>query len=163
MVVSPAKPTGGFTLVELLIVVVALGILAAMVVPQFSTASTEAMESQLRSNIRLIRYQISLYQAQHSGKLPHLNENGQVDYANAVARLTGKTNLFGKVTDDGDLGPYLNQWPSNPFAEEAVADKILPGTDRWPPRNGKTGWYYCIGTGVISANSTEGALELDPP
>ena len=40
------RAKSGFTLVEVLIVVVILGILAAVVIPQFSDASTEAKESR---------------------------------------------------------------------------------------------------------------------
>ncbi|MHC4363321.1 MAG: type IV pilin protein, partial [Planctomycetota bacterium] len=41
------KAQSGFTLVEILIVVVILGILAAIVIPQFTDASTEAKMSSL--------------------------------------------------------------------------------------------------------------------
>ena len=51
----------GFTLVEILIVVVILGILAAIVIPQFSDASTEAKTSALASNLQSLRSQIELY------------------------------------------------------------------------------------------------------
>ena len=46
------RKNSGFTLVEILIVVVILGILAAIVIPQFSQASNEARESSLKSNLK---------------------------------------------------------------------------------------------------------------
>lgn len=55
------KAKKGFTLVEILIVVVILGILAAIVIPQFTNASEEARESSLKSNLQSLRSQIHLY------------------------------------------------------------------------------------------------------
>ncbi|MHC4292957.1 MAG: type IV pilin protein, partial [Planctomycetota bacterium] len=54
------KAKKGFTLVEILIVVVILGILAAIVIPQFTDASTEAKISSLRSDLQMMRSQIEL-------------------------------------------------------------------------------------------------------
>ena len=48
----------GFTLVEILIVVVILGILAAIVVPQFTQASSEAIKGALQSQLQTINSQI---------------------------------------------------------------------------------------------------------
>lgn len=52
----------GFTLVEILIVVVILGILAAIVIPQFTDASTEAKQSSLDSNIHAMQSAIQLFE-----------------------------------------------------------------------------------------------------
>ena len=50
-----------FTLIEILIVVVILGILAAIVIPQFSEASDDAAQSSVRSTLQVLRSQHELY------------------------------------------------------------------------------------------------------
>ena len=140
-----------------------LGILAAIVAPQFSDASEGAKETQLRANISLLRHQIALYQVQHGGRLPHLNEQGQPSYGQAIARLLNKTDVDGRITNDGEFGPYINVWPSNPFVAGPTAAAVRIGTNTWSPRNGQSGWYYCTENGLISANSETGGEILDPP
>ena len=56
------KDAKGFTLVEILIVVVILGVLAAIVIPQFGDANDEARETALLGNLRIMRQQIELYE-----------------------------------------------------------------------------------------------------
>ncbi len=59
-----------FTLVEILIVVVILGILAAIVVPQFTSAADEAREGNVQSQIRTLENQLELYRARNNGSYP---------------------------------------------------------------------------------------------
>src|SRR6266853_131555 len=66
----------GFTLVEILIVVIILGILAAIVIPQFTNASQDARKSSLTSQLQTIRSQVELYKLQHLDKLPPLLKAG---------------------------------------------------------------------------------------
>ena len=47
----------GFTLVEILIVVIILGILAAIVVPKFTEASDDAKLSALTTDLKIVRSQ----------------------------------------------------------------------------------------------------------
>jgi len=54
----------GFTLVEILIVVVILGILAAVVIPQFVNASDEAQVGNVETQLRTLRTQVQLFRAQ---------------------------------------------------------------------------------------------------
>ena len=66
----------GFTLIEILIVVIILGILAAIVIPQFSSASSDAKKASLRSTVQTLRSQIALYKLQHGDTLPNLSGAG---------------------------------------------------------------------------------------
>ena len=67
---SRPKSRRGFTLIEILIVVVILGILAAIVIPQFTDAAQDASASSARSQLQTMRSQIELYRVQNSGQIP---------------------------------------------------------------------------------------------
>ena len=99
---------GGFTLVEILIVVVILGILAAIVIPQFTQASTEAREASLRSNLQSVRSQIELFKIQHNDFAPTSN-------ATFEDQMCGRTDQNGALNVAGEFGPYLQAIPVNPF------------------------------------------------
>ncbi len=103
------RARSGFTLVEILIVVIILGILAAIVIPQFSDASTQARESSLRSDLQTMRGQIELYDIQHNDTLP-----GADSGTTFIEAMTGTTNVAGSKSGT-DLGPYVLAIPANPF------------------------------------------------
>ncbi len=60
----------GFTLVEILIVVVILGILAAIVIPQFANASNDARKGTLQTQLQKISSQPELYRVRNVGSYP---------------------------------------------------------------------------------------------
>ena len=143
----------GFTLVEILIVVVILGILAAIVIPQFTNASTEAKESSLVSNIQALRSQVELYKIQHNETLP-----GSYLAVGFVEALTSKTNAAGEVgsTSTHRYGPYMQKVPANPFSLIALD---VDGNGTVQEEAGVTGlggdsahWHFDIDTGTLRAD-----------
>jgi general secretion pathway protein G len=111
------KSRSGFTLVEILIVVIILGILAAIVIPQFTNASQDARKSGLVSQLQTLRSQVELYKLQHKDKLPDLVTKW--DY------LTKKTDEDGTINAAGKFGPYMQADPKNPLNNLAT---VVDGT-----------------------------------
>lgn len=139
------KSKSGFTLVEILIVVVILGILAAIVIPQFTEASTEAKTSSLCTDLQTMRSQIELYKIQHNDNLPG---SGTASFTEA---LTGKTTIAGAVsTDPNDFGPYIQQIPKNQFNNLSTIEE---GTGS--PGGGNAGWYFNTSTGAFHADDDD--------
>lgn len=128
------KLRNGFTLVEVLIVVIVLGILAAIVVPQFSSAADDASLSALTTNLQTIRAQVELYRLQHGGSYPSL--------ASFTAQMTEGTTVSG--TAGADFGPYLLSIPSNPFTNVSTVTGEPAGAGK--------GWYYGESDGEFRAN-----------
>jgi general secretion pathway protein G len=94
-----------FTLVELLLVVVILGILASVVIPQFTDASDDARTATLQTNLAILREATNRYTLQHKGRPPTLDETGSPDLAGYAQRLTGRTQPDGRIHALGSLDP----------------------------------------------------------
>ena len=138
------KRKNGFTLVEILIVVIILGILAAIVIPQFTDASTDAKNSSLESNLQALRSQLELYKVQHNDLYPWDDGAGGIEAdALIISRLTSKTDADGTVDAAGDFGPYMQSVPTNPFLDNATAAfATAPAAD--------IDWAIAVGTGAIT-------------
>jgi general secretion pathway protein G len=102
----------GFTLVEILIVVIILGILAAIVIPQFTNASEDARKSSLVSQLQTLRSQVELYKLEHREAYP--TDDNSATGAWDWDKLTKKTDEDGTVNETtGIRGPYLQAPPVN--------------------------------------------------
>ena len=143
------KAKSGFTLVEILIVVVILGILAAIVIPQFTEASTEAKLSSLCTDLQTLRSQIELYKIQHNDIPPddtafvaQMTTYSDIDGATAAA----KTAVF-------CYGPYIQKVPVNQFNNRLDATGIHGLLDNTGTVGDDVGsWEYTEATGSIYAD-----------
>ena len=151
------KAKSGFTLVEILIVVVILGILAAIVIPQFTEASTEAKTSSLVSDLQTVRSQIELYKIQHNDALPGA---GTATLTESLTMYTDVDGALAAVQAPGAnvYGPYLQKIPTNQFNN---LDTILEGAATPAAADNTTGWFFNTVTGEVRANDTVNAAHWD--
>ena len=130
----------GFTLVEILIVVVILGILAAIVIPQFSDASTQSKVSNMQSSLQTMRSQLSLYKIQHNDTPPVLATFE--DQMTLFSDISGGTSATRTATHI--YGPYLQSVPNNPFTNFNTV--VAPGAAA-----DTAGWEYVVAADGITA------------
>jgi len=131
----------GFTLVEILIVVIILGILAAIVIPQFTEASNDARKSALVSDLQTARSQVELFKVQHLDTYPGYDGGAAFDANDFVTELTGKTDQDGSQNDSGRFGPYLQKFPTNPF-NDLNNVKSIDSTDDNNKKDMTYGWWF---------------------
>ncbi|HQA45250.1 MAG TPA: prepilin-type N-terminal cleavage/methylation domain-containing protein [Phycisphaerae bacterium] len=129
-----------YTLVEVLIVVIVLGILAAIVVPQFSNASEESNLSSLKTNLQIIRGQLQLYKIQHNETWPSADK-----FVDQMTKNTKIDGSIGLAADGFHLGPYLQTIPNNPYTGTNTVGQGAVGT---------SAWYYDETTGEFKANDS---------
>ena len=141
------KAKSGFTLVEILIVVVILGILAAIVIPQFTEAGTEAKTSSLCTDLQTIRSQIELYKIQHNDNLPNMAVVAGDNALTQVTLIDGTVTTLGAANS---YGPYIQKIPTNQFNDWSTirieAGVSTAGAD-------SHGWVFNTDTGSFHADT----------
>ncbi|MCX5823934.1 MAG: prepilin-type N-terminal cleavage/methylation domain-containing protein [Deltaproteobacteria bacterium] len=181
------KNRDGFTLIEMLIVIIILGILAMVIIPQITVSTEDAKVSTLKANLGAMRSAIEVYYAQHNMTYPGVNAAGGtyglVGTKEAfTSQLTMYSNSAGTVataysastTDPAAnfvLGPYIKggTLPANPFNNkvdvlydvDVVDITNVVGLKR--AAGGTTGWKYLSKFGVLFANDESSATTVDTP
>ncbi len=105
----------GFTLVELLIVIIIIAVLAAIAIPKFSNSSQRSKESSLRANLKLVRNAIDLFRAD-TGAFP-ANMAGLT--TSTTAGLSAAAAACTIAATDW-RGPYLQAVPVDPVSGSAM-------------------------------------------
>ncbi len=122
----------GFTLIELMIVVVIIGILAAIAIPKFSQASDRAKEKEADGILKQVYTLQSAYNAQNGA------------YATTVPQLVEVG--FEAPTND-QLKGYTWAGDANVLTDACLAPKVAGGGTGTPTHKGRK---ITFATGAIS-------------
>ncbi len=153
----------GFTLVELLIVVIILAILAAVVVPQFASSTADARRSATEATLANMRGVLDLYFAQHGAYPSAVGDGTNAANSNLAFlwQLTRYTDAAGDAVLTADAthiyGPYLKKeeipleaiTTSSALKVETVGTLGLVGEGTDPG-----GWRFDNVTGQFIVNHT---------
>jgi len=123
----------GLSIVELVVVVMILGILAAIVMPKVLRATSLAGEKTAEYSAAVVRDAIDLYAATHAGQLPG-DEGTEADFK-------------------ADLEPYVRRFPTNPQKSSEAVKVHTAGTPLSSAIGGPEGWLYDNKSGEFLANN----------
>ncbi|HEX2974086.1 MAG TPA: type II secretion system protein [Tepidisphaeraceae bacterium] len=159
---ATSRRARGFTLVEMLIVMVALGVLSAIVLPRFSDASHIARANTLKDELRYLRTQVAMFKAQHEGVAPgYPKGNTQAiptaeDFRQQMTSASDARCNMGEPSPAYQFGPYLQKMPQNPLNgldTVWVVPNDQPAAKAVKPDD-STGWIYRPQTLEIIPNSS---------
>jgi prepilin-type N-terminal cleavage/methylation domain-containing protein len=132
----------GFSLIEMVIVVMILGILGSIAAPKLLGTSQQAVDNGLHQTLGVIRTAIDSYSAEHSGALPGA-DGSDVTFKNAM-----KQYLRGSEFPTCPVGAAKNN-----------AIRMLAGNDPIAASIGGTAathsWVYKYETGDFHVNSVD--------
>jgi len=126
----------GFTLIELIVLMLVIGIIALIIIPQMLAAERRSSESALRGDLHALRVAIEHFHADSGGYPPRLDDVFAWSGDHVSAAVDG-------AHRDLDLeayrGPYLR-----------TGDMLLP----LDPFTDKRDWQYNSATGEVHPTAT---------
>jgi general secretion pathway protein G len=132
----------GYTLLEMVVVIMIIAILAAVAAPRLFGASRNAADSSVRQSLNVIRGAIESFAVSHSGELPGADGN--------------------EATFKSDLSKHLRgqQFPACPVGDAKSSNvRMLGGNDPIavgiPATAGTHSWVYKYETGDFHINSQD--------
>jgi general secretion pathway protein G len=128
----------GFTLIELVVVILILGILAGVAAPKMFSTSAKATDAGMKQSLNIIRDAIELYVSQSGGTYPPCTDPAGADFKLA-------------------LTPYLRgQFPKSLVGTK---DAVVKGVGGVPVSDNSSGWMYSTTLGTFIANSDANTLD----
>lgn len=144
-----------FSLIELVIVVVIIGTIAAIAIPRMSRGTAAAVDSGLANNLTLLRKAVELYRAEH-GTYPTCDALGG-NRTTIMVQLTQYTDVAGNTSSTRTavhrFGPYLKAIPKLGVTERRDRDRINTSD------GGSVAWIYEPASGAIRANAPANAAD----
>ena len=134
------KTRAGFSLIQIIVVMVVLALVGTTMAPRFSSAASDARIASLCESLQNVRRHIEVYRRQHEDRLPaSVGESGE-DF---VRRLTEPDE--NPVSQDAER--VLSQLPVNPYNR---LDTIRVGGP--VAGTGTHGWRFDPATGDFQAD-----------
>ena len=157
------RARNAFSLVEMLIVIVILGILAMVIVPQITSSTDDAKFRTLQTDLSAMRSAVEIYHAQHNGiypatTIPTSKPAGITTIeASFEAQMTRYTDVNGNIANSKDdsfkFGPYVKggALPTNPYNNKSniTIDSIETDITKRSSGAVDTGWKFYSKTGVL--------------
>jgi MSHA pilin protein MshA len=135
----------GFTLIELVIVLVIVGILAAIAIPRFQNLTTDAKVKGLQGILGNVRSALIIYKA--NALLTDPTVTGWPTLAQV--RTTSSSSTLTATS------PLENVMPANPYMTGAAATDTAAGNPTTRAEDHTTGWCYDVTTGTFYANTSQ--------
>lgn len=126
------KKDGGFTLIELMIVIAVIGILAIVLVPKVGSVKTQAKTAGIDTNIRLVQGFVQANITSWSNATTPLTAATETEVGTLAPKVTGAmTDLVNPMNSGSTLEPLAAGY--TPPAT-GVAGQIYVDTTDWPTK-----------------------------